>query len=130
MSKKRSLIALSLLIIVPIGFYSKFYNGPASFWVNNFLGGVFYEIFWCLIIYFINPKTSPWKIAGGVFIATCLLEFLQLWHPAFLEAIRSSFIGVTILGRSFSWADFPYYIVGSALGWYWMYLLKQKTITV
>ena len=127
MFKKRILIVISLLIIIPIGFYSKFYSGPACFWVNNFLGGVFYEIFWCLIVFFISPKTRHWKIATGVFVVTCGLEFMQLWHPAFLETIRSNFIGVTILGRSFSWADFPYYIIGSAIGWYWMHWIEQNS---
>jgi hypothetical protein len=38
-----------------------------------------------------------------VLVATCLLEFLQLWHPPLLEAVRSTFIGRTVLGTSFTW---------------------------
>ncbi len=51
----------SLLIIVPLGLYSKFYSGPAANWVNNSLGGVFYEVFWCLLIFLFADK--PWVIA-------------------------------------------------------------------
>ncbi|MBD3289929.1 DUF2809 domain-containing protein [candidate division KSB1 bacterium] len=127
MIKERSLVVLSLLIIVPIGFYTKFYRGPAFYWVNNFLSGVFYEIFWCLIIFFIIPKTRAWKIAFSVFFITCLLEFMQLWHPGFLETIRASFIGVTIVGRSFSWMDFPFYALGTAIGWFWIHWIKQQS---
>jgi hypothetical protein len=36
---------LSILIITPVGFYSKFYDGPAASLVNNYLGGTFYVIF-------------------------------------------------------------------------------------
>jgi hypothetical protein len=109
-----------LLLVVPVGLYSKFYVGPAAHWINNSLSGVFYEIFWCLLIFLLLPETKPWIIAASVLVATCLLEFLQLWHPPFLELARSYFIGRAVLGTSFTWWDFPYYFLGSGLGWLWM----------
>ncbi len=114
----------SLLLIVPIGFYSKFYKGPVHVWVNDSLGGAFYEIFWCLLIFLFLNKTAPWKIAFAVFSFTCLLEFLQLWHPPFLELIRGNFIGRTIMGTSFVPSDFIYYVLGSLIGWIWLRLLR------
>jgi hypothetical protein len=45
------------------------------------------------------------------------LEFAQLWHPAWLEAIRRTFIGRCVLGTTFGWDDFPAYVVGAVLGW-------------
>ena len=119
MTKKRILTLISLLFIVPVGFYSKFYTGPAANWVNNSLGGFFYEIFWCLLAFLIF-EGKPGIIAGVVLIVTCCLECLQLWHPPFLEFLRSYFIGATILGSTFSWLDFPYYFAGSGIGWLWM----------
>ena len=118
---------LSLIIIIPVGFYSKFYKGPVDVWVNDSLGGAFYEIFWCLVVFLFLNKTAPWKIAVVVFSITCSLEFLQLWHPSFLEVIRSNFIGRTIIGTSFVWSDFIYYIFGSLVGWIWLVLLKNPT---
>ena len=32
---------VSLAVIVPAGFYSKFYRGPGANWVNGELGGFF-----------------------------------------------------------------------------------------
>lgn len=116
----------SLLLITPIGFYSKFYQGPAAHWVNDSLGGVFYEIFWCLLIFLFFNNSKPWFIAATILISTCLLEFLQLWHPLFLELIRKNFIGRTILGNSFTWFDFPYYFLGSGIGWLWMRRIKKQ----
>jgi hypothetical protein len=124
LTKQRIMTVVSLLFIVPVGFYSKFYTGPAADWANNSLGGFFYEIFWCLLIFLFSEKIKPWKIAGSVLLITCGLEFLQLWHPLFLEIPRSYFIGRTILGTTFSWSDFPYYFLGSAAGWLWMRLLN------
>lgn len=109
-------ILIALLILTPLGFYTKYYTGPLQDWVRNSLGGVFYEIFWCLVLGLLFRRLRPVAIAGVVFLVTCGLEFAQLWHPPFLEYLRSTFMGMTILGNSFTWSDFPYYFVGSALG--------------
>lgn len=124
MTKERVRILISLCVIVPVGFYSKFYTGFGANWINNSLGGFFYEIFWCLAIFLFSEKIKPWKIAAVVLLITCGLEILQLWHPAFLEFLRSYFIGRTVLGTTFSWSDFPYYFMGAAAGWLWMRLLN------
>lgn len=118
MKKKRLLILMVLIVIVPVGFYTKFYTGPASNWVGNSMGGFFYEVFWCLVIAFIFPRYHPLKVALWVFGATCLLEFMQLWHPPLLDQLRSGFIGRTVLGNSFNGLDFPYYAAGCLAGFY------------
>jgi len=122
---ERRWILLSLLILVSIGLYSKFYSGPAAYWVNYSLGGVFYEIFWCLLIVLFFDAGKPWVIAISVLFITCLLEILQLWHPPFLELIRSNFIGRVLLGTTFTWSDFPYYFIGCGIGWLWIERLKN-----
>jgi len=126
-SKKVKWTLISILIIVPLGIYSKFYSGQAARWVNDSLGGVLYVIFWCLLAFLFLSNTKPWKIAAVVFAVTCFLEFLQLWHPPLLEFLRSNFIGRTILGTSFTWSDFPYYLVGCGIGWLWMKSLQKHT---
>ncbi len=126
-SKKVKWTLISMLIIAPLGIYSKFYNGQAARWVNDSLGGVLYVIFWCLFAFLFLSNTKPWKIATVVFAVTCFLEFLQLWHPTFLEFLRSNFIGRTILGTSFTWSDFPYYLVGCAIGWLWIKSLQKHS---
>lgn len=121
-SKLQRKISLILLILIPIGFYTKFYHGPAQHWVNDNLSGVLYEIFWCLVIKWIFPRVRNIRLAIGVFSATTLLEFAQLWHPPFLEAIRLTFIGRTLIGNSFSWVDIPHYALGCLLG----YIILKK----
>ena len=118
MKKRKQLIValFFLMILIPIGFYSKLYSGYGHEWVNNRLGGVFYEMFWCLVFYILFPKIKVFKIALTVCLITCLLEFAQLLNNDFLDIIRSNFIGQTIFGNSFTWNDFPYYFIGSFLG--------------
>lgn len=105
------IVAISLL-----GFGSKFYEGFGSQWFNNSLAGLFYDTFWCLVVFLFNPQSKPVKIGFWIFIITDLLEFLQLWHPGFLQIIRKSFLGAALIGNSFNWLDFPYYLAGCLLG--------------
>ena len=126
-SKKVRWTLISMLIIVPLGLYSKSYSGQAANWVNDSLGGVLYVIFWCLFAFLFLSNTKPWRIAAAVFAVTCFLEFLQLWHPPFLEFLRSNFVGRTILGTTFTWSDFPYYAVGGGIGLLWMKILQKHS---
>jgi len=119
-------ISVFLIIIIPLGFLTKVYSGPASFWVNNSLCGILYEIFWCLVLFLFLPSANIFKISLFVFNATGVLECLQLWHPPFLEILRKTFIGRTVLGTTFIWSDFFYYFIGCLLG----YLLMKWTVTL
>ena len=121
----RRSVFISIAIVVPVGFASKLYGGAGAAWLNDYASGALYEIFWCLVGCFLLPRVPSSGIALGVFIATSFLEFLQLWHPPFLEAVRSAFIGRTLIGTSFAWWDFPYYVIGCLLGWGWIEMMKR-----
>ena len=125
--KFRFKILLFIILITILGFGSKLYSGKGSEWFNNSLAGMFYETFWCLVVFIVNPGLKAIKIASWVFIITSSLEFLQLWHPAFLQAIRSTFAGAAMIGTSFNWFDFPYYLAGCILG---IILMKYLSSTV
>ncbi|MFM2061436.1 MAG: hypothetical protein RLZZ507_1106 [Cyanobacteriota bacterium] len=116
--KNIRLFTFSFLIIVLITglLYSKYrYSVP---WLNQEVGGIFYVIFWCLLAFlFIPTRRTVWQIPLWVLAITCLIEFLQLWHPPFLDYLRSFWWGKMVLGNVFNWADFPYYFIGSGLGW-------------
>lgn len=118
--KTRIFTLLSILLITPLGFFTKLYSGNGETWINNHLGGTFYVIFWCLIIFLIFPGTKPLIITGWVLVVTVLLEFFQLVHPKFLEFFRGSFIGKTILGTSFNWIDLIFYFIGYVIAILWM----------
>jgi hypothetical protein len=119
-------IVLSLCVITPAGFACKVYDGPGRWWFNDYGGGVAYEIFWCLVAFFFWPRRdNAATIALSVFSVTCLLEALQLWHPAFLQQIRATFLGKAIIGTTFVWWDFVHYALGSFIGWLWIKSLAQ-----
>ncbi|QLE55007.1 DUF2809 domain-containing protein [Nostoc sp. TCL26-01] len=114
-------ISLSLFVVIVMGLLFKYYNGFAHEWLNNYAAAVFYEIFWCLLAFlFFSSKAAVVQIPIWVFIFTCILEFLQLWHPPILNYVRATLIGKLLLGTTFAWWDFPHYALGCLLGWLWL----------
>lgn len=120
------IISITILIVTILGFSTKFYYGPYYSWVHNSLGGVFYEIFWVLILYLFKPDIKPAVICLIIFLITALLEFSQLLTNPALNLIRKSFIGRSIIGNSFNWFDFLYYINGIIIAYIFIFLMKKK----
>jgi hypothetical protein len=114
---------LRLLLLLPLvaifGLAAKHYSGPGRWWVNNWgPASVAYVVFFILLAaLFLPRRRAAAPIAASVLLATCGLEFLQLWQPPWLQAARSTFVGAMLLGTTFSWWDFPAYIVGAVVGW-------------
>lgn len=109
----RARLGLALAVVVPLGFATKLTDAEL---VRGYLGGVLYVVFWILLVLFARPRLRPGSVAVVVFLATCALEAIQLWHPPWLEHIRATFLGHALLGSTFSWWDFPCYAAGAALG--------------
>ncbi len=108
----------TLPIVTAAGFGLKSYRGPGHVWVNHWgPASVAYVIFWMLLLFLLLPQKSRIvPIAVVVCLLTCGIEFLQLWQPPWLQAMRGTFLGKCILGTSFSWWDFPAYPIGCVLG--------------
>jgi hypothetical protein len=112
--KYRLALLFCIIVIVPTGYLIRF--AETGGWISDFLGSVAYEMFWIALVALLCPKLSPLWIAIGVFFVTCGLEFLQLWQPAWLQAVRATLPGRLVLGNTFVWTDFLSYGVGSGLG--------------
>jgi hypothetical protein len=116
-AKSRRWLACLLVPWVVLGLATKVYTGPGEAWVRFQAGGVFYVGFWTILVLVVWPGVSSATVAGAVVFVTCCVEVLQLWHPPFLEWVRSSWSGQLLLGNSFSWWDFPPYFVGGLIGY-------------
>ena len=101
-----------LCVATPLGFLTKFYSGPGAAWASSQAGGFLYVVFWIFVALALFPWLSRRSVSLGVVLVTCALEFAQLWHPPLLERIRSTFLGHAVLGATFAWSDFPYYVAG------------------
>ncbi|MCF8031560.1 MAG: DUF2809 domain-containing protein [Desulfarculaceae bacterium] len=115
--KHCGLILLIMAGLIVLGLASKRYAGPGAAWSRACLGGVVYVVFWSLAVYLMWPRLRPRSIAAGVLGVTCGLEFMQLWHPAWLQHLRSTWLGMALLGNSFSWWDLAHYCLAALLAW-------------
>jgi hypothetical protein len=104
-------------LLVPVGLATKRYTGPGAAWVSDSVGGLLYVVFFVVLALAIRPRWSPAAVALTVLAITCTLEVLQRWHPAWLAPIRAHFLGHALLGSTFAWMDFPYYLAGALLGY-------------
>ena len=81
---------IALIAVAAFGLVAKLYPGPGRRWVNNWgPASVAYLVFFMLAAFLVVPRRElATRIAVGVLLVTCGLEFLQLWHPTWLEAIQ------------------------------------------
>ncbi|MBN2169776.1 MAG: DUF2809 domain-containing protein [Candidatus Krumholzibacteriota bacterium] len=118
MSHLRLRTAVFLGVVVALGLAMKLYAGPGRWWLNNWGASFAYECFFMgAVLLIVGSVSRIGTIAVGVCLGTCALEFLQLWQPDWLVAVRATFVGRSVLGHSFAWADLPAYPLGCLLGW-------------
>ena len=110
-------LAAGLAVVAVTGFAAKLYRGPGEDWFNDSLAGLLYVVFWCLAAALAWPKVPAIRITLTVLAATCVLEVLQLWQPPWLQAVRTTFLGATLLGTTFVASDLVYYVLGAGIGW-------------
>lgn len=86
-------------------------------WWREHGGGIPYVCFWIAFWFTIFPcRRCILPISIVVTVSTCLLEFMQLWKPAWLMQIRATRFGAALLGSGFTWNDFPPYFIGGVVG--------------
>jgi hypothetical protein len=127
-AKKRIRILVCLAIATLAGFWMwRYYRGWGEYWVRYYVTGTIYEIIWCLAFFFLWPsKANIVRIPVIVFILTCILEFLQLWKPEFLEKFRATLVGAALIGTDFVWLQFPFYVLGSAFSVFLLAILAGQ----
>jgi hypothetical protein len=78
------------------------------------------DALWALMIYFIVgfifPRWSFVKVALISILFCYCIELSQLYHAAWIDAIRQTKIGSLILGFGFLWTDVLAYTIGVGLG--------------
>lgn len=128
MLRKRIWVLLYISIVTPLGFWMwRYYDGWAEHWVRYYLSCAIYEIFWCLVFFFLWPqRTNIIRIPVVVFIATCILEFLQVWKAEFLQEFRATLIGAALIGTDFVWLQFPFYVLGTVVSVFLLAILVGR----
>ncbi len=70
-------------------------------------------VFWLLALGW--RRASPGRLAVSAVAIAFAVECSQLYHAAWIDAIRANRIGALILGSDFLWSDLVCYAVGVGL---------------
>jgi len=91
------------------------------FFVRAYMGDVFVVmLMYYFIKAFVNFETT--KLIIGLFIFSCLIEFLQYFHFGELLGFKDNRMMMIVLGNSFSWIDILCYFAGCVI----LYLIEVK----
>jgi hypothetical protein len=89
---------------------------PLPQWLSN-NGG---DALWALMVFvglgFLLPRASTLLVALLALTFAWGVEFSQLYHAPWLDAIRATIPGRLVLGNTFNWPDLPAYALGVGLG--------------
>ena len=103
-----------MLILIALGLPSRLSIPNLPHWyvayTGDFLWAMLVFFFFCLIFNLKNKNTFILTIA-----TTYLIEFTQLFRPAWLETLRSYKIIALIIGYTFVWSDIIAYSLGISL---------------
>lgn len=122
-ARSRLLYALLALAVVAAGLLWRSGLIPMPGWLSN-NGG---DALWALIVFvglgFLLPRASTLIVALLALTLAWGVEFSQLYHAPWIDAIRATIPGKLVLGNTFAWLDLMAYSLGIALGgfseWRW-----------
>lgn len=78
------------------------------------------DALWALMVFvgigFLLPRASTLTVAMLALAFSLGVEFSQLYHAPWLDALRVTLPGRLILGNTFNWPDLPAYVLGIGTG--------------
>ena len=116
--KRRRILLQFLIICLPLWLSFKFYTGPYSDQVGNYLAGVLFLIIWALAIQLIVPTLRETPLLIILFLVFSAMELLISQNPGLVENFSITLAGQTLIGDTFSVNRIPYYGVGAFIGYF------------
>ncbi len=126
LSKRNVYYIIVIIIITILGFGSKHYHGIYEHIINNKIAGLWYVVFWTLLIRFFSPRIPLYLLSGIVLMTTIALEFTQLLSFEFMQTLRNFYVIRAIIGSHFSWSDLPFYFGGSIVSVLLIITIEKK----
>jgi hypothetical protein len=126
--KRRTRIYLPIMIVITaFGLPARMIQARLPSWYVQYFG----DYLWAMLLFFgfalILQKTSTFKVAITTLLFTYSIEVSQLFHPTWLNNLRSIKIFAIALGFTFLWSDIIAYTLGIFSGVLIEYFLFRNT---
>lgn len=123
---KRLVYLVCAVTTVALGLASRRFDAFLPAFIAQYAG----DTLWALMVFFglgfIAPATRTSRRAGLALMASYTVEFSQLYHAPWIEALRHTTLGGLVLGFGFLWSDLLCYTVGVAAGAVGEVILRQS----
>jgi hypothetical protein len=105
-----------MMVIMAFGLPARLIQDRLPEWYTLYFG----DYLWAMLLFFIFALTfrsmSTFKVAMIALVFTFLIEISQLFHPQWLEDLRSIKLFALVLGYGFLWSDIAAYALGIFTG--------------
>ncbi|MCF6199108.1 MAG: DUF2809 domain-containing protein [Hyphomicrobiaceae bacterium] len=115
--KQRNRLLYLILVsgVVLLGLASRQFSELPAF-VHSYVGDVLWALMVFLLAGFLLPRRTTLQLALAALCFSFLIEFSQLYHAPWIDALRHNRLGGLVLGFVFVWSDLLSYAIGIAIG--------------
>jgi hypothetical protein len=114
--RHRGIYLLLVCVVIACGLGSRSEIVALSPFFAKYVGNAL----WALMIFIglgsVFPSRSTAWVAGWAAAVSASVEFSQLYHAPWIDAVRRTWIGRMALGDTFAWGDMAAYAVGIVFG--------------
>ena len=114
--RSRVAYGIWILVVIALGLLSRRYPEFTPAMLGKSPGDALWALMVFLGVGFLFKSVSTGRAATGALIISFAVEFSQLYHAPWIDAVRQTLPGRLILGSGFLWADLIAYTVGAATG--------------
>ena len=114
--RNRLVYACMLMIVAWLGINSRRYGEDLDPFVAAYAGDTLWALAVFTAIGLVFRSLATWQAAAVAYVISALVEFSQLYHAPWIDAIRGTTPGALALGSGFLLSDLACYAVGVFIG--------------
>jgi hypothetical protein len=103
-------------VVVALGLASRRYAASLPEFIALYAGDTLWALMAFITVAWVAPAWSTVRVAGAALAISVGVEASQLYHAAWIDAVRSTRLGGLALGFGFLWSDLVCYAVGVVAG--------------
>jgi hypothetical protein len=114
--RPRVVYALAVGVVILAGLASRSDALALPLFVAKYAGDALWGLMVFLCIGLLLPSRRTVTVAGLAIVFSIIVEFIQLYHAVWIDAVRDTWFGRMTLGNTFGWGDIAAYLVGITFG--------------